>query len=590
MFLKRLAEYADQIGMPPPLYQERRIRYIIQLTLEGTHPNIVDCGSPESKRGLAMVVPSVKRNKKFPYLLADTAEYVLGFVNKGVKEGAVQEKHAAFVEIINDCALKTQEVSVQAIAHFYATYDLSCLLLPADFDSLASLTFEVGMSGVRPVDLPSVRAYWASVAAVGDEANSMQCLVCGNVRPAVKRLPIAIRGIPGGQTSGMSLIAADKDAYMSYGQFASLNAPTCEECGQRFGNALNTLLKEDTTHYNTGLLSYIFWSNDPRAHSAKTLLSYPTEETVHALLGLPYMGRDDTDYLDQPPFYAAVLSATGTRVVLRDWMETTLSRVQTSLAYYFALQRIIDGHGKERWFSISSLSDATVRRNSNEKAVAQVGQAFLHFAFYSGVLPVSLLYFVLRSVRSEHDLYPVQAGCIKMVLLSQPDISWIGTSSLDTKNERMTQMVECDTSCPDPAYLCGRLLAVLESIQYAAQGDVNATIVDRYYGTASSAPASAFGRLLRGVHSHLSKLERDKFGAFKRLETQLQEILDQFQENAFPSTLNLLAQGRFALGYYHQKSADRRAMEAAVKNKKMTKNTTEEQTALLIEVEDERGL
>lgn len=140
-------------------------------------------------------------------------------------------------------------------------------------------------------------------------------------------------------------------------------------------------------------------------------------------------------------------------------------------------------------------------------------------------------------------------------------------------------MAELDPPCPDPAYLCGRLLAVLEAIQYTAQGDINATIINRYYGTASSAPASAFGRLLRVAQTHLAKLQRDKQGAFLRLDAQLQDVLSGFSSNQFPHTLNLLEQGRFALGYYHQRVADRRARLAAYQKR----NGDEPQVALLPE-------
>jgi hypothetical protein len=59
-----------------------------------------------------------------------------------------------------------------------------------------------------------------------------------------------------------------------------------------------------------------------------------------------------------------------------------------------------------------------------------------------------------------------------------------------------------------PAYKCGRLLAVIERIQSAAIGNPNATLTDRYYGSASTAPASVFGVLLRMTQPHLSKLRK----------------------------------------------------------------------------------
>lgn len=116
-------------------------------------------------------------------------------------------------------------------------------------------------------------------------------------------------------------------------------------------------------------------------------------------------------------------------------------------------------------------------------------------------------------------------------------------------------MVQLQPTHPEPAYHCGRLLAVLESIQRGALGDINATIVDRFYGTASTAPASVFGRLVRGAQPHLSKLRRDRPGAGHALQERLEEVLAALP--AFPHTLDLKQQGIFALGYYHQRAHDR---------------------------------
>ena len=127
-------------------------------------------------------------------------------------------------------------------------------------------------------------------------------------------------------------------------------------------------------------------------------------------------------------------------------------------------------------------------------------------------------------------------------------------------------MVQLETAQPSPAYHCGRLLAVLEAAQRAALGNVNATIVDRFYGTASASPASVFGRLLRGAQPHLSKLERDRPATYRALQMRLEDVLATIE--AFPRTLTLEEQGLFALGYYHQRADDRARARAASERRK----------------------
>ena len=43
-----------------------------------------------------------------------------------------------------------------------------------------------------------------------------------------------------------------------------------------------------------------------------------------------------------------------------------------------------------------------------------------------------------------------------------------------------------------PAYVLGRLFAVLEKVQQEAIGNVNASIKDRYFTSACASPASVF--------------------------------------------------------------------------------------------------
>ncbi len=56
-----------------------------------------------------------------------------------------------------------------------------------------------------------------------------------------------------------------------------------------------------------------------------------------------------------------------------------------------------------------------------------------------------------------------------------------------------------------PAYVLGRLFAVLEKVQQEAIGDVNASIKDRYFTSACASPASVFPILLRLSQHHISK-------------------------------------------------------------------------------------
>ena len=106
------------------------------------------------------------------------------------------------------------------------------------------------------------------------------------------------------------------------------------------------------------------------------------------------------------------------------------------------------------------------------------------------------------------------------------------------------------------AYTCGRLFAALEAAQRSALGKVNATIRDRYIGAASATPANVFPLLIKNAQSHLGKMRKAGKGGW--LERELEDIHNQIDfedERGFPRTLRLEEQGRFFLGYYHQRKA-----------------------------------
>ena len=129
-------------------------------------------------------------------------------------------------------------------------------------------------------------------------------------------------------------------------------------------------------------------------------------------------------------------------------------------------------------------------------------------------------------------------------------------------------MVQLDPTTENAAYRCGRLFWVLEQTQRLAVPGIKATIADRFFGTASSAPASVFGRLLRGAQPHLGKLERDRPGAHFALQRRLEDIQGGIPSSGFPRTLALEDQGLFALGYYHQRAFDRAQAREAAEHRK----------------------
>ena len=543
MLLQKLVEFeADGFEAPPPMYALKPVRYLVDLDSDGSLLNLtpIDTSDPDdrrTRRGFMRMVPSVVRsNTVRPLLLADNAEYTLGAAREGSRSERVSAMHDAYRELVDRSAGETGLPSVSAVASFLRDDPLSRLDLGDDFDRTATITFRV--DGEFPVDDPKVREFWAD-AAHKSESRSMQCVICGRSKPVLDRLQKKVKGIPGGQMSGTSIISANSDVFESYGLKNSQIAPTCAECGERFTESLNYLLSTEAHHIRTQAAKCVYWTRGAASPPIGKLVTAPNEQDVKEYYKSLWSGGRVAEP-DDASFYGAVLSASGGRAVLRDWIDTTVGQVRQHLREWFEAQRIVDPSSNSYPpLGLNALLGATVRdlRDVSPPTV----RSLLRCALTGAPAPMDLLYQAVRRNRAEQRVTRPRAALVKLVFATN-----------DRDKYKEGYMTELESTNQDPAYLCGQLLHVLENIQYAAIPGINSTVVDRYFGTASAAPASVFSRLLRGAQPHLSKLKRDNPGAYWANEERLAEIQENLTE--FPKTLTLEQQGLFALGYYHQRA------------------------------------
>jgi CRISPR-associated protein Csd1 len=549
MLLQRLREFSERSDFKtaPPLYSETPVRYYIELTADGRlrSPSPTDTAEPSDRklrRGQPRLAPRVQRSSDVkPLLLVDNAEYTLGLAKERSKPDRAAGRHKAYLELVQLCARESDEPSVRAILDFLQAAPLLKLVLPADFDPSATVTFVV--DGVFPIDLPSVQAFWASYNdPAAASAPVMQCIVCGRQRPILERLQGKVKGVPGGQLAGTAIISANAEAFESYGLEASLIAPTCADCAERFTKALNALLSSDR-HRKTlgGRIAFLAWTKEDVGFDPMTFLDQPDPAQVRDLFGSLENGRFDAK-ARATPFYATALSGSGGRAVVRDWLDTTVDEAIERLKRWFTAQQIVDPwESVPRYYGIYALAAATVRDARKDLATPTL-RALLRSALTDTPLALDLIHQAMRRCRAEQEVKRQHAALIKSVLITN-------------RLQKEDSLVELDPAEKNAAYCCGRLLAILETVQREAIPGVNAGIVDRFFGTASSAPGTVFPRLIQGANHHLAKLRRDKPGAYYALKERIAGALAPVGPT-FPRTLTLDDQGRFALGYYHQIAAD----------------------------------
>lgn len=566
MLLQKLVEYADRIKQTPSLYAERPIRYVVELDADGNPLGLTDTADPSDRRtrnGARRLAPQVQRAVKIrPLLLADRADYTFGRRRAAdSSERRAQECNAAYMDVLERCATTTMESAVAAVLRFLRNDPLSRLTLPNDFDESAALTFRIDGSFV--IDLSAVREFWAREHSLDGSGRGSQCLVCGREGPVLQRLQSKVKGIPRGERAGTALISANEKAFESYGLEASQIAPTCQSCGERSTKALNELLATEESSYRIGGAAFVFWTREETPFSVRSFIDRPDAEEVRALIASAQIGRSVA--LDETEFYAVSLTGSGGRAVVRDWLDATVADVKRSLSRWFRMQRIVKWNSSDPGpLSLYQLARATVP--DMQDLPPTTPKALLRTALTGAPLPSALLYQAMRRNHAEQKLTHPRAALIKLVLMSR--------HGGDDNQE--DYMVSLNEEHPSSAYHCGRLLAELEAAQRGAIPGANVTITDRFYGTASTAPASVLPRLLSGARHHLSKLERDRPGTYYALTRRIEEICDRML--TFPNILTMEEQGLFSLGYYHQCAHDRAVAAEARARREGVEQSSEDLT------------
>jgi len=555
LVLATLKEYSERHKQPPRFYAEGPVRYWINLDPQGRFlPPVIDTAdpsSPRTRRGQRRHLPQVVRAYGIrPLLLADKADYTLGFATDEKRGNRARACHQAYVELAERCSTETEDPDVAAVLAFLENDPLGRVQPGDDFDPSGIISFQV--DGRIVIDNPAVQAFWETVNSDPD-APVMQCLVCGSHKPVLNRLQAKVKGIPGGQPAGTSLISANAPAFESYGLTESLTSPTCSGCSEGFTRGMNALLGDETTRFASRDSVSISWTKQEQEFNFLSALQDPDPIQVRALMESVRTGRPAQ--MDDDFFYAISLSASGGRATVRDWMDTTVGKVKQNLASWFQGQRIAPGFdGEIRYYGLRALAFATVREPRDLPRTTT--RSLVRAAFTGTPLPMEVMAQAVRRNRAEQRVTRPRAALIKLALVSQ------------TGEHEEDHMVELDPNNAEPAYLCGRLMAVFEEAQREAIRGINATVTDRFYGTASSAPLSVFPTLLKGTRSHLSKLKRDKPGAHFAIEERMEDILSRLDaRNGFPKSLNLQQQGIFALGYYHQRAHDHAQMREAVERR-----------------------
>lgn len=540
-------------GIAPYGFERKGIEFVVVLGRDGSLVELLPNREPQGKKEVArqhLVPQGVKKTSGVAAnLLWDNIEYVLGVVTKGKPE-RTRQAHEAFVGRVREELGGIGDEGVDAVLAFLDRLDLAELgRLDAWEEAKAStgnLTFRLKGDEDFVCQRPAVReAFMERLEETGSDERRL-CAVTGEM-DAPGRLHPAIKGVWGAQSSGANVVSFNLDAFNSYGKEQGLNAPIGERGAFAYTTALNHLLRRDSPQrLQVGDASTVFWAgddsrleddfaalfgeppkDDPDAHTVKV------RALLEAVEKGGYTPRDS-----KIRFNVLGLAPNAARIAVRFWESGTVQQIGRRIAQHFRDLEIVHGPRDMPYPSLFRLLVHTAVQGKADNIPPNLGGELMRAVIGGGPYPYTLLQAAVARNRAERNVTYYRAAAIKAVL-----------TRIKRRNKAKEIDVALDLENRNVGYRLGRLFAVLERIQQLAQGDINATIRDKFYGAASASPLSVFGNLLKLKNHHLAKLNDKKRVTWA--EKLIGEILDEVTD--FPAQLALPDQGQFAIGYYQQR-------------------------------------
>lgn len=566
------ARLASNDEAPSFGFSKENISFAVVLSPDGKPADIQDRRDTSGKRPgpRRIVVPRpVKRTgQPAPNFLWDKTAFVFGVkldsdTKQPVRDERTRREHAAFKEFHNRLLAHVDDPAIQAFLRFMNDWrpeKFECLHHAEDMLD-TNVVFRLDGEHELVHERSSAKDVWLNYLADEGGAAGL-CLVTGEHAP-IARLHPSVKGVAGAQGSGASVVSFEKDAFKSFGKERGANAPVSERAAFGYTASLNTLLERDSgRHIRVGDTTTVFWAeaagNETDATAAEDLFSMlaapPTDEQEAAKiankLSLVEMGRPlaeiDPDLHEDTRFYILGIAPNAARLSIRFWHEDRFGDLARRIGEHFRDMRIEPVPWRVAPATRRLLMETAVQGKA-ENIPPTLGGALMRSILTGGRYPRSLVAAVIARMRADGNVTGLRAAICKAALARDHRLGF----------EEEDVPVSLNPADMNPAYRLGRLFAIYESVQRAALGRVNATIKDRYFAAASSAPASVFPLLERGSAHHLATLRKsDKGGLAHWFDGEIDKILAGV-DSAFPRRLCLEDQGRFAIGYHHQRGARR---------------------------------
>lgn len=578
MILKALYDYYHRCGdLAPQGFEYKEISFIVVLDSNGNFIDVEDARSDDKKHGTPYLVVKGVRSGTTPkpYLFWDNVEYTCNYVapnpkNSPERQAELQRKatikHSALVDKFKAISSKyPSNKALKAVCLFYENGGLDKLYDHYMWQEIIKKTTVNISYRLDRIDNTEIIAedkdLKNEVSESSKEDNSEKsavCIITGKPCKPVESTSPTPLPMPNTQATARLVSFQVNSGYDSYGKQKGQNAPISKEAEAAYTTALNQLLgKGSRNKFIIGNRTFVFWGSSNSEASlmlenalAKELsgFGYDQDETeeddpnerVEAVIKTfqsIYSGKIPGALTDR--FYILGLAPNSARIAVTHWSDSSLKEFASNMLKHHEDMEIADRRKDKKPYSgLFSILRAITVNGKVSDIKSNLPEAIVKSIVEGRPYPYSLMQQVILRVHADHKVDIARAAIIKAYL-----------NRID-KNKQKQITVMLNKEEDNIGYLCGRLFAVLEYTQRKALGF--STIDERYYGAAMSNPALVFPTLKKLTKHHLGKIINQ--GTKIYIEKITSEISDKMPSTGFPARLDLYDQGRFVIGYDHQKS------------------------------------
>ena len=568
MILQALVDYYEELAsqekIARPGWARAKVSWALEVDGEGRLLDVLPLrsssrdGKKMLPREMELPAPVKRSSGILPNFLWDNASYILGQDNKG-KPKRTAECFDAARELHVRLLTTADSAAARAIVAFFTNWNpQEADAVPAfaehKEDLLAGDNLCFLYNGRFAAEDPEIRSAWQRAYAEDSEGETEVCLITG--RESVPELVHpAIKNVRDAQSSGAALISFNAPAFCSFGREQNANAPVSKYAAFAYTSALNYLLSEREHVKVIGNTTVVYWAKSAESQYQDVFAALFDGDSnelsntdLNALMtsvaaGKPY-NYNCLPLKPENDFFILGISPNAARLSVRFFYRCSFGEIVQNLKrHYENIEIVSDGRSKFDTLPLWALLRETVNQKSSDKSPLPQLAGDVMKSMLSGCrYPETLMNQTMLRIRAEHEINRGKAGIIKAYLIRN-------TENLpDRESILEVAQVSLNADSSYSPYVLGRLFAVLEGTQQAANPGINATIKDRFFNSACATPAAVFPILLKLSNSHLKKLDTGKAVWWSK---QIGDLIERLGTD-FPAHQSLQEQGAFILGYYHQ--------------------------------------